>query len=269
MSKFKLKEGVNNCSNEEYHGDKNYLSSSNLKLLLNDVSKFKKEFIDGERENRQVNAFDEGNYAHTLILEPDKVKSEYAFFSGFKKIGNEWKLFKENNSDKIILSKPQKHRVEKWVESYKKNKTAVEIISGGIAEHSVAGNLAGVPIKVRADYINIDKGYIADVKTTSYNCDLDTFRYVVKSLKYDLSAALYCKMFKEYYKKDFDFYFIVLGKRDIMCEVYKASLDTLNNGEVLIMEALSIYKKCLESGEWGTEKENKIVNYDNYEILEV
>ena len=126
-----------------------------------------------------------------------------------------------------------------------------------------------VPIKVRADYINVDKGYIADVKTTGYGSDVDTFKYVVQNLSYDLSAALYCQMFKQYYNKDFDFYFIVLGKRDIMCEVYKASEDTIKRGELLIIEALNIYKKCLETNDWTNNKKKDIISSDDYEILEV
>lgn len=267
---FRLKEGINNCTNEEYHGDKSYLSSSNLKLLLKDLPKFKKEFIDGIKERKQVNAFDEGNYAHSLILEPEAIEAEYGFFPGFRKAGKDWETFKTSNAGKILLSKPQKHRVEQWVEAYKKRPEAVNLIQGGYPEHSVAGKLAGVPIKVRADYINPELGYIADVKTTSYSPDVETFKYVVENLKYDLSAALYCKMFEQYYGKKFDFYFIVLGKKDVACEVYKASEETLRTGELQVMESLKIYKNCLETGDWTCQKPKNTVELDgDYEILEV
>lgn len=268
MSKFKLKPGINECSNEEYHGDKSYLSSSNLKLLLKDLEKFKKEVIEGQRENKQVNAFDEGNYAHSLILEPDNLE-DYAFFPEFRKAGKVWEAFKTQHSDKIILSKPQKHRVEQWVEAYRKRPEAVSLVSGGHAEYSLAGKFLDVPIKVRADYINIDEGYIADVKTTSYSTDADTFKYVVNNLRYDLSAALYCKLFEQFYGKKFDFYFIVLGKRDILCEVYKASEETLEKGELLAIDALNIYKNCLKSGNWKNKKQKTPIGSADYEILEI
>ena len=267
--KFKLSPGINNCSNEEYHGDKSYLSSSNLKLLIKDIEKFKKEFIDGEKEHKQVNAFDEGNYAHSLILEPENISSEYAFFPGFKKMGNQWNEFKAANSDKIMLSKPQKHRVEQWVESYKKRPEATNLISGGNAEYSLAGTLMDVPIKVRADYINVDEGYIVDVKTTGYDSDVDTFKHVVKTLSYDLSAALYCKMFEEFYKKEFDFYFVVLGKKSIDCQVYKISQETRERGETLVIQALNTYKRCLETNVWTNSRKRGIVGSEDYEILEV
>ena len=251
MGKFKLKEGINICTNSEYHGDKSYFSSSNLKLLLKNPEKFKHEIVDGSKpEEKQVNAFDEGNYAHTLILEPENVEAEYAFFTGFRKAGADWESFKAANSDKIILSKPQKHRVEKWVEAYKALPAAVSLVKGGESEYSLAGQLYDIPIKVRADYINIESGYIADVKTTSYNTDIDSFKYVIDSLRYDLSAALYCKMFENYYGKKFDFYFIVLGKRDNLCQVYRMSEATMRKGDLMVLEAINKFKKCAESNIW-------------------
>jgi hypothetical protein len=270
MSDFKLKMGVNNCTNNEYHGDKNFLSSSNLKLLLTDVEKFKHEILDGNRENIQKNAFDEGNYAHSLILEPQNIPEEYAFFDGFRKAGAVWKTFKEDNQGKIILSKPQKHRVEQWVKAYEQRSCAKNLISGGLPEHSIAGIIDGVNIKVRADYINIDKGYIADVKTTSYGSDVDSFKMVIENLKYDLSAALYCKLFSQFYGKPFKFYFIVLGKKDKMCEVYLASQDTMVKGNIMVKKALDIYKQCKETGIWtNKDKSDNIVLDEDYEILEV
>lgn len=269
---YKLKEGINHCTNEEYHGDKSYLSSSNLKLLLKDVAKFKDEVLDGNRKeikSSTQNVFDEGTYAHSLILEPETIEKEFAFWHGIRKAGNEFEAFKAANTGKIIMSKSQRHRVEKWVEAYGKRPEAVDLVSGGFPEYSLAGKLHDVDIKVRADYINIDKGYIADVKTTGYSPDVDSFSYVVKSLGYDLSAALYTKMFENYYKRKFDFYFIVLGKKDIACEVYKLSDDSRQAGDLAIMEALKKYKRCLKSGVWTEHVKDDKIEKDNYEILEV
>lgn len=266
---YRLTPGINNCTNEQYHGDKSYLSSSNLKLILKDPLQFKIEVIDGKRENKQVNAFDEGSYAHSLILEPENVDKEYAFFDGFRKAGADWEIFKAANEGKILLSKPQKHRVELWVEAYRQRKQAVNLISGGFPEQSLALNYLDIKIKVRADYINIDKGYIADVKTTGYSPDVDTFSHVIASLGYDLSAALYTQMFSQHYGKKFDFYFVVLGKKEISCEVFKASEATLQKGEMMIIDAINKYKKCLKTGIWTNNKTSSILEEDDYEILEV
>lgn len=270
MSNFK---GIVDISNEEYHAEKEHVSSSNLKSLLKDPEEFYNQKILGQRpeySKSTLNAFDEGTYAHSLILEPEKVKDEFRFFEGWKKQGAEWDYFKSINSNFIILSKPQKVRVEKWVEAFKELPSAVNLIEGGYPEKTLFGDLMGVPVKVRADYINVDCGYIADVKTTSSLTDLDSFKYTIDRFNYDLSAALYLMMFEKYYKKSFDFYFIVLGKRETTCDVYKLSKESRSKGESLVNKALSIYKKCKKTGIWTSEEaKSKKISLEDYEILEV
>ncbi len=265
-------QGIVECSNEVYHGEKNHLSSSNLKLLLKNPEDFYNEKILGNKKevssSTQAN-FDEGSYAHTLILEPDNV-DEYKIFNGLQKKGEEWEKFKVSNPDKVLLSKSQKIRVENWVKTYGELPEAVELIKGGKPEISLFGELLDVPIKVRADYINVDEGYIVDVKTTSSPTDIDNFKYTIESFGYDLSAALYLRMFENHYGKKFDFYFLVLGKREATCEVYKLSEKTRQSGDLKISKALSIYKKCKNSGIWSLEKVEKSDKIKSgYEIQEV
>ena len=256
-------------SNEKYHAEQKHLSSSNLKLLLKDSKKFYKEKILGDREPIKGNNLDEGNYAHTLILEPHMIEEDYEFFPGNRKAGKEWKAFSElhKDSSKIILSAAQKLKVENWVERYKERPEAVDLVEGSEKEFSLFAEMLGVPLKVRADVINIEKGYIADVKTTAYDPDVDTFGFTVEQFGYDLSAALYVDLYSRRYGKDFDFYFIVLGKRTMTCEVYKASGLTLGKGRTKMMNAIKIYKACMASGKWEEPKEIKPIT--DYEILEV
>ena len=256
-------------SNEKYHAEQKHLSSSNLKMLLKDSKKFYKEKILGDKEPIKGNNLDEGNYAHTLILEPHMIEEDYEFFSGNRKAGKEWKAFEEKHKDsgKILLSAAQKLKVENWVEKYKGRPEAVDLVEGSEKEFSLFSEMLGVPLKVRADIINIEKGYIADVKTTAYDPDVDTFKFTLEQFGYDLSAALYVDLYSRKYEKDFDFYFIVLGKRTMTCEVYKASDLTLGKGRKKVMNAIKVYKACMASGKWEEPKEIKPIT--DYEILEV
>lgn len=53
-----------------------------------------------------------------------------------------------------------------------------------------------VRIKVRCDYINAKKGYIADLKSTTGNSkDANKTRNKISSYSYDLSAAMYVDLF--------------------------------------------------------------------------
>ena len=54
----------NDITNEAYHGEKDHISSSNIKNLLTDLEKFHKEKILHDKQPQKENpAFSEGFYA--------------------------------------------------------------------------------------------------------------------------------------------------------------------------------------------------------------
>lgn len=275
MKKF---EGIykgSQLSNNDYHAEKDHLSSSNLKMLLKDIEKFYQEkILHNKGPQLDIPAFAEGSYVHGLILEPHLLDDEFTVFPNFRKAGKVWETFKAaevSGKNRTIISKPQAKRCEGLVEGYKKNKTAVDMVNGCKKEFSLFLTLDNVPIKVRADLINIEEGFIGDIKTTSFDTDPDSFKFTMKDFGYGLSAALYCQAFEAHYGKPFDFYFIVLGKKDRSCEVYKLSQDSRAKGDREVFKALKLYKQCKKTGIWKSDKPSllKTKNYSDYEILEV
>lgn len=286
VSNWKVFKG-DDLTNEEYHAEKDHSSSSNLKDLnktekgrwdkddLWGIEKYYQEKILGVRsEQKENNAFAEGSLAHCLILEPHMLEQDFAIYPGFRKAGNDYKAFKaaeEVGLNRTIISKSQFKKVESWVTAYEGNQTAVDLIKGSNTEYSLFGEINGIKIKVRADAINIEEGYIADVKTTAYDTDQNSFKETVMDFQYELSGALYAKLFSMYYGKPFEFLFIVLGKKDKSCEVYRLGDDSVKKGDKKIRDALSVHNKCSKSGIWLNNKVDKkeIKCYDNYEILDV
>ncbi len=264
-----LVDGLNKISNKGYHEDKKYLSSSSLKLLLKDIGAFHDRHILGNYVNETKVVFDEGSYVHALILEPEVIPQEFAFYPGMRKQGREFREFKERNFHKTIISTPQKMRCAEYVRAFNRLKEATDIISGGESEHTICGEIAGVPVKVRCDYINVEKGYIADIKTSSYPVDLDSFRMTMNQFAYDLSAALYCMVAEQHYGKKFDFYFVPISKRENVCEVFKTSPNTQFRGRHAVMEALRIYKECKETNDWTSKHDRDTVVVSDYEVLEI
>lgn len=256
-------------SNKAYHADRTSLSSSNLKMILENPYKFYDEWVLGNKpEEVDKPYFVEGSFFHTLVLEPELI-SDYAIFPGLRKAGHAFEDFKKNNPNKQIISAAQTHKCEMMYKAYATRKEAMNLISGGLSEHTMMANILGVPIKTRADYINVDKGYIVDVKTTSYGTDIETFREIIRQYKYQLSAALYCQAAFEVYNKLFDFYFVVVSKSDLTCDIYKASSETLSEGAAMFTKALVLYKKCKETGIWAIEHHKPTFDSKDYEILDV
>lgn len=262
--------GINSgLSNAEYHSEKEHLSSSNLKTLLQSPAQFYKEKILGEREVRESSAMDLGSFVHTLILEPDQVEKEYAFYKGWRKQGKEFEAFKAENAGKTIISEPQAFTGKQLAKSVEACPPALSLLKNGVAELSLATTILDVPVKMRADYINSADGYIVDIKTTRWPSGVDTFRRVVKELGYELSAALYCDVAYRVYGKLFDFYWVVISKGDIETQVYKASTHTLSEGSALVNKALVLYKRCLEQNKWPESPDELGKAIDNHEILEI
>lgn len=251
-----------------YHTDISALSSSMLKLLRKDPAEFKRQYIDGERDNSPRAHFLEGTYCHSLLLEPETIKDQYAFYTGGIKRGNDWKAFVEANAGKTILSAPEKMRSEKYAASASARPEVLKMLQNGIAEHTMYSEVMGVPVKKRSDYINLEAGYIVDVKTTAQPADAELFKYTVQQYDYDLSAALYCQIAHNLTGKLFDFYWVVISKQDLVCDIYKASSDTLSTGASKVTQALYLYKKCTETGLW--QKDHRpTFDSKQYEILEV
>ncbi len=237
-------------SNNDYHGEKDHFSSSNIKDLISTVNKwnspvwgvekFYKEKVLHEKEPQKEKAvFSEGSLVHGMILEPHLVDEEFVCFDGFRKAGKVWQAFQKaekEGKNRTILSKPQWMRCLKMVENFNKNKTAVELVKSCSKELSLFGELDGIPIKVRADCINIEEGYIVDIKTSSYDVDLDSFKFTMKD-----------------------------------CEVYKISKGTREKGDRKVFEDLKKYKECSKTVIWKNEKKSLLTvrEYDNYEIKEV
>lgn len=263
-----LKLGINDVSNTEYHADNEYLSSSNYKTLLKDLEQFHREKILGHRDEKKTSAsFEEGSLTHSMILEPHLVDSEYAVFPGLRKAGDAYEAFcKTVNDGRTIISRAQFVRCEGYKAAYLKNEAAKKLLKDGVPEQTICTVLNGIKTKARFDYINVEKGYIADVKTTSYPADVDTFRLTVKQWDYALSAALYAAVAEQHYGKKFDFYFVVIGKKESVCEVYRASDDTMQAGARQIAKAANIYRKCIETGIW---KPDQAPSLTGEEILEV
>lgn len=262
-----LQIGLNTCTNSEYHADKEYLSSSNYKTLLKDPELFYKEKILGLRESKSSPSMEEGSLTHSLILEPQLVKDEYAFYQGLRKVGPEFNAFAAANSHKTVMSRPQQIRCELYRDTYLQNSTAVKLISGGYPELTICQMLNDIPTKVRCDYINIEAGYIADVKTSAYPIDVENFRTTVDRWGYGLSASLYTRVAELYYGKPFSFYFIAIYKgKPTECRVFKASEATMRRGLQDIAKAAEIYKTCKATGIWKLDQQPA---YISEEVLEV
>ena len=267
----KLINGFNEkCSNEEYHADREYKSSSALKLILKDSRQYYKNYVLNEPQNFNSDALSIGSYTHTRVLEPELVDAEYAIFTGARRSGPEWKKFQEENEGKTILTLSQKSLVDNMVNSYEDthvklgkpgNEKEVSISSffnEGFAEETLCGEINGYKVKTRFDYRKEfeDFGSINDLKTTgSPMSTREEVEEICEYWGYDVSAALYVDLVSQETGKPHDFYFIFISKKNFETKIFKASEDMLERGRVKYLKAIEILKEAESTGVYF---ENKI-----------
>jgi hypothetical protein len=247
--------GVNEAiTNAEYHGDTKYLSSSALKLILKSKEEFYRKYILGEKDvPRNVSALNIGTALHLKILEPELFGSEVAVYPGPIRRGADWNKFEAEMGHKTIITLSELDKVNALVAAYNDNPTAVELVKPCLFEHTLCANYEGTALKVRCDGINVERGYIIDVKSTAYASGSEIFKDTIEKLAYDLSGYMYCKVASQIYDKKFDFYFIVVSKSDVQCRVYKMSRATMLTGKAEFESAIETHKKCILTNDWSDD----------------
>lgn len=249
--------------NGVYHSNSSHYSSSVLKVALQDPLLFFEQYIKGvskEVSDSTQSNFDFGSLLHTMLLEPEKLNDEFAFFTGARRAGREWDLFSFENRDKIIITSSQKYVADRMVAQFSAQEVVNdkgELVKGpqlftrGEPEESIFTEIDGLPIKVRPDY-RVEKDLaILDLKTCA-GCPntVGEAKSLVYNMYYQLSAALYVDALKEVTGKDYSFYWVFLSKTDYKLNVYKASPDTLAQGRDLYKQAIESIKYWKASGNY-------------------
>lgn len=270
----KLIEGFNKgFDNAEYHGDRDYISSSGLKLILKNPREYYRKYVLNEQDSQNVAALSIGSYAHTRILEPHLVDEEYAIWTGSRRAGGMWQEFEKENADKTIITASQKALVDSMVNQF--NGTSVTLgghgkerevplntfFSDGKAEETACTEINGVKVKVRFDYRKEFPvqgfGSINDLKTTGIalnNATIEDVKDICDYWLYELSAALYVDVAEKLTGMPHDFYFCFLSKKDYAARIFKASEGMIHRGRQQYLEAIELLKQARKSGIYYSNK---------------
>ena len=202
-----MKLGLNeDISNEDYHADTEFLSSSSLKMMLKAPREFYHRYVKKdleEEEKPQKDSLVFGSLVHSVILEPHLVEKEYVEYKGASKRTKEWKEFKASNESLPIITTAQLEKANMMRDIAMENEFAVDLLKEGVPEQTLCVELEGVKIKVRSDYLK--DGQIVDVKTTSDGLSFEEVQNTCLRWDYALSAALYTDAFSQYFGKKHDF----------------------------------------------------------------
>lgn len=259
MSNIQRQEGVSansfaltGLSNEDYHADKEILSTSGMKMLLQSPAHFK------YAQRTESPDMLKGTALHMLLLEPAKFFLTYAVFNGDKR-GKKYTDFIEDNPGKIIISTSLMDELSGMRDSvFSYPMFDLEsLFSMGQTEHSVFWEDAetGVKLKARADCL-IDN-MIFDVKKT-IDCRPKKFVNRCIDLRYDVQAANYKEGYRNFLGKDVIFMFIAIedaAPHGVWIHESSAAMEA--RGEKDARYAIDLYARCKEKNEWPLYQEPK------------
>lgn len=251
----KLNTYIEGIGNNEYHADKDFLSSSQLKYAVKDHGNF--NYMMAHREDREKtvdSAMDFGSLVHAMLLEPHTVETDFVFMdtdgrNWRTKVDREYKAqFMAGAGDKMVLSYTAKKRAEQCAANAMAHPFFNKLLTApGIPEASgfYEDDFYKLKLRFRPDRLitDLDGGSaILDVKTTANIKDFE--RKAKYDFNYDLSAHMYIKGDLAIRKVlDVPFYFgVVESQPPYRVAVYKASDQFLYNGMKKYTSALSNVK---------------------------
>jgi hypothetical protein len=255
-------------SNTEYHQDKEWLSSSQLKVALISAKAFKHTVIDGKGKKKASDSKDFGSVVHKLTLEPHDFHNEYevADLSGldFRKPGDRKKLedMRLLAGDKTLIDK------ETYDDAYEAHQSLLshpdikrdlslpgksELSLYVVMDHMLPGGEI-VPVKIRVRFDRIVPGVgIYDIKTDK-NPSKEAFKKTVSAdwgCHYDLSAYMYQLAWKQYSGELLPFkWHAVRNESPWEPACYIMSEETRNKGKAKFERALNTIIMAERAGVW-------------------
>lgn len=245
---------VYGMSEAEYHAPKDELSSTGAKLLLESPAKFKHQVIDGNRVHRD--AYDLGTAVHTKVLgvglaavtcPPELLASNGAMST---KEARAWKA-EQQAEGRPVVSLSELEAIDAMAESVLAHPTARMLFEReGHAEVSVFDEYLGVKRRGRFDYLP-DEGNIAvDLKTT-LDASKHGFASSAAKFKYHVQRAHYLDILRRSTGREMGMLFVVVEKSaPYLTGVRKLSEQFVDMGETEALEAVDVYKRCMDTGVW-------------------
>lgn len=238
-------------SNESYHSNKRYVSSSALKTI------HKKSVLHYLKQKPfNTSSLSLGTLIHTAILEPHNFESDYFVMP---KVDKRTKAGKDEYARYLDLAKGKELVDQETIavkdaimENFNNNKEAM-YFNEGIKEASFYSEINGVLVKVRPDCYNQEEGFISDPKTCQDNSPKGFMRDVYK-YGYHLQAAFYSDVLGVDPK---NFVFTAIETNNpYSVQCYTLGEEHIDRGREDYTRALAKWKRYLDTGE--------VVGYEDY-----
>lgn len=219
-----------------YYGylGKNTLSSSSIKDLYSKPKDYLKNL---GKDISHIPAIRIGGLTHTMILEPQKVKSDYHFVDVSTRRTVKFQDAEFENKGKKVMLKSEYDECAALKHVLDSDMYASHYLTGGEAEVPNIGYIHGIPFRCKADYKKSD--LLVDLKTTS---NIDDWEYDARhKWHYDIQAYIYTTIFNIS-----RMIFVIIDKKTYGVDTFEFSQKDLMNASMKLQIAIYNYKMLNE-----------------------
>jgi exodeoxyribonuclease VIII len=242
-------------TNDEYHADRHYFSSSQIKQALISPAHFKAFVLDKKSKTKSSTSMEFGSLVHTIVLEPHTFDDQYIVYSGdTNKDGSLPKAAHTTLTNKHPLHTPvSKQHYELAClarQNFEKHPEAAKLLFDKQCEYEVSYfnqcQETGLRLRVRPDCINVSGAYIIDLKTSSAGDKNGFKKDAIYNYHYDLSAFMYLMTVYQLTGVECSFYFAVAFKDELMpAYMFKASKEFIESGKAKFFKACDNIRTAL------------------------
>lgn len=261
--------------NDIYHAMSG-VSSSRLKVFLEDVREFYYQYLSGLYEKERKAHFDFGSAVHDLALLGDKLNvleiPKDVLASNGAKSGNTWKAFEAAHDGAILLKSHEYAALHGCVEAVMNHPVAGKLLSqAGVCERAFMAHDNNLELLTRCKPDKLlDSEIVVDLKTTATGTKASKFVKNITSFGYHYQEHFYRRVLKAFGIEVKAFVFIaVQTEPPYTVDCYTLSNEFLALAEVDVENGLIDMADRLRSDDWLPRNHNSIVelsppNYLNY-----
>jgi hypothetical protein len=188
-----------------------------------------------------------GSLVHLAVLEPARLATDVAVWTGGRKFGGQWMEFLELAGERLIVTEAELDKLTEISGAVRRHSEAAKLLSGCEYERTVQWTGEGYgPAKARLDALGTDR--VVDVKTTARIASAERTAW---NLGYHLQLGWYLEGAATVHPgcKDGYLIFVEAGQPfDVLC--LKAGYDVLEKGQVEARRIATEYRRCEEANDW-------------------
>lgn len=236
------------------------LSASLINVLLNKSPKhawYGHPRLNPDWQRHDDSKFDVGSAVHDVFLEGKQVVDVIDADSWRSKEAKQQRD-ESRALGRIPLLTDQFVQVEEIVAAiYRQLNSRTDdprLFAGGKPEQTIVWDEDGVACRARLDYLNDDHTLISDLKTTKASANPEQWVRTMYGMGCDVQVALYRRAVASLHPERFlppEFlYCVVEVDPPYALSVFSLGASALELADAKIDHALSIWARCLTSGEW-------------------